>query len=82
MSEIVRRLEDMSVHGMLQLLIQADGDVIVAVMQDNGKMVDVEFCAPGAGGGGSRRTWNALRALAAAMKADNDDPAASLRASK
>ncbi len=73
-TKLLERLEDMSVNGRLRLWLQDDGDVIVAIMQDNGKMTDVEFCTPGAGGGGSPRTWAALRQLAVAMKEDNDDP--------
>lgn len=76
---MIERLEDMSPRGKLRLLIQRDGDVIVAVCQDDGRMGDVEFCAPGAGGGGSHRTWKALHALAVAMQEDNADPACALR---
>lgn len=80
MSKLVERLEDMSPKGRLRLLVQHDGDVIVSLIQDDGRMADVEFCTPGAGGGGSRRTWEALRNLVTAMEADNADPQCSHRA--
>lgn len=80
MSKIVERLEDMSPKGRLRVCVQGDGDVIICLIQDDGRMADVEFCTPGAGGGGSRRTWEALRNLVSAMEADNDDPRCSHRA--
>lgn len=79
MSKLIERLEDMSQRGKLRLLVQSDGDVVVAIQQDDGTMADVEFCAPGAGGGGSHRSWAALREVALAMQLDNDDPACSAR---
>jgi hypothetical protein len=79
MRELVERLEDMSPRGKLRLLIQSDGDIIVAIQQEDGTMADVEFCAPGAGGGGSHRTWAALRDVVRAMQLDNEDPACQAR---
>lgn len=76
---LVERLEDMSPNGKLRLLVQRDGDVIVSVVQNDGQIVDIEFCAPGAGGGGSPRTWRALRQLVIAMCDDNADLACSHR---
>ncbi len=62
----------MSATGKLRLLIQEDGDVIVAVTDEEGRMIDIEFCAPGSGGGRSPKTWRALHALAQAMREDSD----------
>lgn len=74
---IVKRNEDMSRVGYLKVLIQADGDVIVAVYPQDGEMVgiggSVEFCIPGTGGGRSSHTHAALRALADAMERDNQE---------
>jgi hypothetical protein len=74
MSKVIERLEDMSQRGRLRVLIQSDGDVIVSAIQNDGRMADVEFCTPMSGGGGSRKTWEALHALAVAMQEDNADP--------
>lgn len=73
---IITRREDMSPRGMLRLIFQDDGDVIVAIDPDpseHGFMRDrsVEFCSVGGGGGRSRHTIEALRALGEAMKRDN-----------
>lgn len=70
---IIERPEDMSQRGKLRLLIQRDGDVIIAVQDDSGHMLDIEFCTPGTGGGRSPETWKALHILANAMRADNGD---------
>jgi hypothetical protein len=71
---LIERPEDMSIIGRLRLLIQSDGDVIVAICH-SGLMTDIEFCSPGSGGGRSPQTWKALHALAVAMRADNDSQA-------
>ncbi len=75
---MVERREDMSPTGRLRLFRQDDGDVIVAIVPDkNGqdyklfKQCSVEFCSVGAGGGRSRHTLEALRALFVAMERDN-----------
>jgi hypothetical protein len=74
---IVDRLEDMSPNGRLILLIEDDGDVIVTCQEgdEHGgpQGATVQFCTPFAGGGGSHRTFKALRALAIAMAEDNAD---------
>lgn len=82
MRDLIERLEDMSPLGKLRLLVQSDGDVIIAIQQDDGTMANVEFCAPGAGGGGSPQTWAALREVARAMQLDNADPACRARSSE
>ena len=74
----VARNEDMSPRGYLRLLLDNDGDVIVAVAQDDGNgfiesVSSVEFCTIGMGGGGSQRTYRALRELMIAMDEDNKD---------
>jgi hypothetical protein len=79
MSVLVERLEDMSASGRLRLLQQGDGDVIISIQQEDGQSADVEFCSPGSGGGGSPKTWVALRQLIQAMKEDNEDPRATHR---
>lgn len=75
---IVERKESMSPDGRLRLIIQDDGDVIVTVLESDpmgsGSFASVEFCTPFSGGGGSSRTWDALRELALAMAEDNRDP--------
>lgn len=74
MSTTVARLEDMSVHGLLRLIQQDDGDIIIAVTpEENGCIglgVSVEFCTSG---GKSPHTLHALRALMAAMQKDNEE---------
>lgn len=70
---LAERLESMSAKGFLRLLKQDDGDIILAIVDEEGESASVEFCAPGAGGGGSRRTYGALIQLIAAMAADNLD---------
>lgn len=72
-NKFVARKEDMSPNGRLRLLKQDDGDVCVAVIEDNGTMASVEFCTPGMGGGKSSRTLVALNDLALAILADNQD---------
>jgi hypothetical protein len=75
-SRFVERNEDMTPRGRLRLVFQGDGDVIVAIVPDpdeekryNGS--SVEFCSVGGGGGRSRHTIEALRALGEAMERDN-----------
>lgn len=72
MTQIVKRIEDMSPRGYLKLLQQDDGDIIVAVYPEEGGLIQpggsVEFCTSG---GRSPRTHKALRALMVAMAADN-----------
>jgi hypothetical protein len=72
-SVIIERNEDMSPMGRLALVLQEDGDVIVAVRPDPEErhQTSVEFCQPSSGGGRSPATIRALRALAVAMKEDN-----------
>lgn len=63
-----------SPHGMLWLIRQEDGDIIVTIIPDseiNKPMASVEFCSCGAGGGRSPKTLAALRALMVAMEEDN-----------
>lgn len=77
MSDSVRveRHEDMSRLGRLVLILQPDGDVIVAITPDpearSWERQSVEFCLPGSGGGRSPKTLRALKLLATAMKEDN-----------
>lgn len=74
-NQFIVRKEDMSVSGRLRLLRQEDGDMCVAVIDDDGNQASVEFCSPGMGGGKSPKTIQALRALALAMMEDNQaDP--------
>jgi len=74
-NRFIVRKEDMSVSGRLRLLRQEDGDMCVAVIDDEGNEASIEFCTPGFGGGKSPKTLAALRALALAMMEDNEhDP--------
>ncbi len=78
--EVVVRPGDMHQNRSLKLLVQSDGDVIVAITQDGIPIGDVdtgsehdrssqvEFCVSG---GRSPRTLAALMELVAAMKEDN-----------
>jgi HAMP domain-containing protein len=70
---IIERNEAMSPTGRLALLLQPDGDVVVAVRPDPEELhqTSVEFCQPSSGGGRSPATIRALRALAEAMREDN-----------
>lgn len=69
--QFVARKEDMSPNGRLRLFKEEDGDICVAVIDNEGQMTDIQFCVPGLGGGKSGRTLAALNALALAMLADN-----------
>jgi hypothetical protein len=75
---IYRRQGDMSPDGELQILVEDDGDVILTIRPDGWKgdiskrPASVQFCTVGSGGGKSPQTWNALRELARAMRADCD----------
>lgn len=74
----VSRLESMSPDGFIRLFVQPDGDVIVTVAEGDerdgiSKIASIEICTPAAGGGGSPRTYAALRNLAIAMAKDNAD---------
>ena len=75
MSELLRRYEDMSPDGQLQILIQSDGDAVISIFaKDSGgefRWIDVEFCTYN-GGGKSPNTLRALIALHAAVKLDNE----------
>lgn len=72
---IVERIEDMSRDGRLRITLQDDGDVVLTVIDKTRhgqhRMASVEFCCPGAGGGGSPKTRQALIQLAVAMATDN-----------
>jgi len=74
----VKRYEDMSQIGHLHLMLDDDGDVIISVAEQglDGLIeytTNIEFCTIGQGGGGSMRTYQALRNLMVAMHEDNQD---------
>lgn len=74
-SVTVERLEDMSPDGVLALTIQADGDVVILVREQQAArcikgVASIEFCASG---GRSPRTLKALRELVKAMWLDNQE---------
>ena len=77
MVRIFERNEDMSPHGRLRIILQEDGDAIVCVVPDPDadglRQSSVEFCSRGAGGGRSRHTLEAVRALADAIRRDNEE---------
>lgn len=66
------RKEDMSPVGFLRVIMQLDGDMIVAVVPDPHEIAmgnnSIEFCASG---GRSPHTLKALRELAEAIDRDN-----------
>lgn len=68
--DAVRRTEDMSPDGSLELHWQDDGDIIVTVRKsgEKGFGQSVEFHSSG---GRSYRTLSALKDLYRAMEADN-----------
>jgi len=75
----VKRLEDMSSVGRLHLMLDGDNDVIISIQEQTsdgliGNSNNVEFCTIGIGGGGSPKTYQALRDLMIAMNEDNNDP--------
>ncbi len=66
----IRRLEDMSPDGFLELYQQDDGDIIITVKEsdnEGGNRASVEFCMSGTR---SRQTVTALRMLMGAMRED------------
>lgn len=69
--QFVARKEDMSTNGRLRLFKETDGDICVAVIDNDGNMADVQFCTVGMGGGKSGKTLAALNELALAMLEDN-----------
>ncbi len=73
--KLYSRPEDMSPDGVLTVLRQEDGDVIVGIKARpfrTGRLTNlsVEFCVEG---GRSPNTWRALIALAEAMELDNNE---------
>jgi len=73
---ITERIEDMSQRGFLRLIMEDDGDIVIAVGQcDRDGFIDpvasVEFCTCGSGGGGSPETREALIQLMGAIARDN-----------
>jgi hypothetical protein len=72
------RHEDMSPDGMLAVMKQEDGDLILEIRKIDPvtrkfQWVEVEFCAIGSGGGKSSHTRKALVALALAIEKDNEE---------
>ncbi|MFK4705993.1 hypothetical protein ABIC83_002832 [Roseateles asaccharophilus] len=69
----IARLDDMSPDGHLRILLDGDNDVVVEVYDSGRKrFAAVEFCNPGANGGGmSRNTRMALIGVMRAMEIDN-----------
>lgn len=73
----VGRIEDMSPDGRLEVMVDGDGDAIVAVSSGHGddfRTASVEFCT-GFGGGRSPRTRKALLDLMLSIEADNEEVA-------
>ena len=71
-SRIFIRHEDMSSIGILKLIVQEDGDIIVSVQSERNGVLQrgdaVEFSTIGNGGGRSPHTLNALRNLVKAIE--------------
>lgn len=66
----VGRVGDMHPSAHLRVGLDADNDVYVSVWDNDGGG-SVEFCCPGAGGGKSARTREALITLMVAIETDN-----------
>lgn len=75
MGKAIGRKEDMSKNGRLEVFRQDDGDICIAIIDENGNRAGVEFCTRFGGGGKSPRTLKALNNLALAIMEDNlEDP--------
>ena len=66
----VGRFGDMSPSAHMRVGLDGDNDVYVSVWDETGGG-SIEFCTPGAGGGSSSRTRQALIDLMVAMEEDN-----------
>lgn len=74
-NELIARIEDMSPNGRLEIFRQDDGDICLSIVNKEGDSASIEFCVPGAGGGKSPETLQALSDLGIAMLKDNqNDP--------
>lgn len=75
--KVVRRIEDMSARGYLELIMEDDGDIIVSSCGMRDGLVRpagaVQFCAGVAGGGRSPHTRITLITLMVAMERDNEE---------
>lgn len=67
-----KRKGDMSPDDEAHVLIEEDGDGILAICQPH-SILGVQFCTPMIGGGRSPRTLMAIRILALAIKLDNEE---------
>lgn len=67
------RLGDMGEGTALWIHVQDDGDIVVGIGEPLLARKTVEFCTVGQGGGRSGNTLDALRALAKAIKKDNEE---------
>lgn len=74
-STFYERAGDMDPNGFLRVLVEEDGDVIVAVcgtgLSDERRVTSTQFCTIGAGGGRSPTVLRALRDLIRAIQLDN-----------
>jgi hypothetical protein len=73
MAKTYTRLGDMGEGTALVVHVQDDGDVIIGIGEPLMPKKTVEFCTIGPGGGRSQHTFKALRALAEAVKKDNQE---------
>lgn len=74
--EKVSRQGDMGEGLKLEILREADGDLIVSIMKVHDKFSPdhaIQFCVPGTGGGASRHTFKALQDLRVAMALDEQE---------
>lgn len=72
----VSRQGDMGEGLKLEILREADGDLIVSIMGVHDKFSPdhaIQFCVPGTGGGTSRHTFKALQDLRVAMALDEQE---------
>lgn len=75
--QLFSRRDDMG-QGVLQVLLQEDGDVCIGLHNDSSsardfKNLSVEFCTIGSGGGRSPNTLKALQDLVLAVAKDIDE---------
>lgn len=66
----VGRYGDMSPHAHIRVGLDRDNDVYMSIY-DESSGANIEFCAPGAGGGSSPKTRVALINLMHAIEEDN-----------
>lgn len=73
-NKIYKRRDDMSAVDTLELLMEPDGDIIIAIKKPGiGMAMNVQFCSLSNGDGRSKHTRTALINLAKAIERDNKE---------